>query len=154
MKIKWKELIIAIAIPLAVGGLAALITRNSMDMYDSVTKPPLAPPAILFPIAWGVLYVLMGISSYIIYNSNSALKSGALLIYAVSLVVNFMWPILFFNMQAFLASFLWLVLLWALVLLTILQYRKISPLAAYLQIPYLLWLTFAGYLNFMIYILN
>ena len=154
MKIKWKELIIAIAIPLAVGGLAALITRNSMDMYDSVTKPPLAPPAILFPIAWGVLYVLMGISSYIIYNSNSALKSSALLIYAVSLVVNFVWPILFFNMQAFLASFLWLVLLWVLVLLTILQYRKISPLAAYLQIPYLLWLTFAGYLNFMIYILN
>ncbi len=156
----WKKIkpyVISILIALAVGGLSALITRGSMDVYSEVVKPKLAPPGFIFPIVWGILYTLMGISSAIIYlktkDSNTMQKTG-LGIYALQLAVNFFWPILFFNFQAFLLSFLWLVLLWVLIVIMILRFRRISPLAAYLQIPYLLWVTFAGYLNLMIYMLN
>ena len=147
--------IISIAIALAVGGLSAFLTRGNMDIYQSITQPPLAPPAILFPIVWTILYILMGISSAIIYTHRKKSDvSGALKIYAFQLIVNFFWSIIFFNMQAYLFAFVWLVILWLLIVLMIQAFRKISPIAAYLQIPYLLWVTFAGYLNFMIYFLN
>ena len=151
----WKKIkpyVISVAIALAVGGLSALLTKDSMDVYGTINLPPLAPPSWLFPVAWGILYVLMGISAAIVYTKDKDKKG--LLIYTIQLGVNFFWSIIFFNMRAFLFSFLWLVLLWFLVAIMILQFRKTSSLAAYLQIPYLLWLTFAGYLNFMIYILN
>ena len=151
----WKKIkpyVISVAIALAVGGLSALLTKDSMDVYGTINLPPLAPPSWLFPVAWGILYVLMGISAAIVYTKDKDKKG--LLIYTIQLGVNFFWSIIFFNMRAFLFSFLWLVLLWFLVAIMILQFRKTSNLAAYLQIPYLLWLTFAGYLNFMIYILN
>lgn len=152
--IKLKPLIVGILIPLAIGGLAALLTMGQMDIYQTLTTPPLSPPSILFPIVWGILYVLMGISSYFIYISDSSVKKSALTLYAVQLVVNFIWPILFFNLQNYLFSFIWLVLLWILVLLMIILFYKIKPLAGVLQIPYLVWITFAGYLNLAIYLLN
>lgn len=152
---KAKTYIISIVIALAVGGLSAFLTRNSMDMYQSINQPPLTPPAILFPIVWTILYILMGISSAIIYmrrNENDV--SGALKIYAFQLVVNFFWSIIFFNMRAYLFSLIWLIILWLLIIAMITSFRKINSTAAYLQIPYLLWVTFAVYLNFMIYFLN
>ncbi len=152
--IKLKPLIVSILIPLAVGGLAALLTMGQMDIYQTLTRPPLSPPSILFPIVWGILYLLMGISSYFIYISNSHIKKSALTLYAVQLVVNFIWPILFFNVQNYLFSFIWLVLLWILVLFMVILFYKIKPLAGVLQIPYLVWITFAGYLNLAIYLLN
>ena len=157
MNSKIKSYIIAIIIPLAVGGLSALITMGNMDLYSEIITPPLSPPAILFPIVWTLLYVLMGISSGMIYNEDSAPlpeRRSALYTYAISLFFNFFWSVIFFNSRRFLFAFIWLLVLLYLIALTIVKYYKIKPLAAYLQIPYLLWVSFAGYLNFAIWWLN
>lgn len=154
---KIKPFVISIAISLGVGALSALLTSGSMDIYSDIVQPPLAPPSILFPIVWTILYVLMGIGAALVYNKKDEQPKevrDALTVYAVSLFLNFFWSIIFFNMRAFLFAFIWLVLLWASILVTILKFRKISPLAAYLQIPYLIWVTFAGYLNLAIFLLN
>ncbi|MBP3369580.1 MAG: tryptophan-rich sensory protein [Clostridia bacterium] len=156
-KQKIKIYIIAILIPLAVGGLSALLTMENMDIYKELNTPPLSPPAILFPIAWTILYILMGISSAIVWigrrNDQSAADDGISL-YSVSLVFNFLWSIFFFNLRWFLFSFIWLFALLILIIMTIRAYKKVDPVAAYLQIPYSLWVTFAGYLNLSIWILN
>lgn len=152
-----KTFVIAIAIPLAVGILSALLTRNSMDIYSEVETPPLSPPSILFPIVWTILYVLMGVSSALVWlNREKDPKSAesGLLYYAVSLAFNFTWSIIFFNFRWFLFAFVWLLVLLYLIVRTILSYRKVSPVAAYLQIPYAVWVTFAGYLNVGIWLLN
>ena len=144
---KVKPYIISILIALGIGGLSAFLTRNSMEVYKNINQPPLTPPMILFPIVWSVLFILMGISSAIIYTKRSINPREALsglIIYGLQLIVNFFWSIIFFNMQAYLFAFIWLLLLLVLIVIMILQFRKISPLAAYLQIPYLLWVTFAG----------
>ena len=132
------SLIIAILIPLAVGSLSALISGN-MALYSTINKPAFSPPSIVFPIVWTILYVLMGISSYIIYSSDSADKTKALKIYALQLFFNFCWSILFFRYNLYLLSFLWLVILIVLICIMIKDFYKINPAAAYLQIPYLLW---------------
>ena len=152
-----KPYIISVAIALGVGALSALFTRNNMDIYSEVATPPLSPPAILFPLVWTFLYILMGVSAAVIYTSHSASVSQrkrTLYTYAASLVVNFFWSLIFFNMQNFLFAFIWLILLLILIIVTIINYYKVSPVSAYLQIPYLLWVTFAGYLTLMIYLLN
>ncbi len=156
MKKKVISYIVAILIPVAVGGLSALLTRGNMDIYENLIQPKLAPPAFLFPIVWTILYVLMGVSSAIIYNSDADKKekTQALFVYALQLVANFFWSILFFNERLLLASFVLLLLLWSLILLMIVRFWKISKAAALLQIPYLLWVTFAGYLNLGIFLLN
>lgn len=156
MKEKIKSYVVSIVIALAVGALSAFFTRNNMAIYSEIITPPLAPPAILFPIVWTILYILMGISAAMIYNSNAPEmeKKNALYTYAASLIVNFFWSIIFFNMRAFLFALAWLFLLLYLIVKTIAKYYKIRPLAAYLQIPYALWVTFAGYLTFNIWLLN
>ncbi|MBR5156063.1 MAG: tryptophan-rich sensory protein [Clostridia bacterium] len=156
MKINWKALIKAVLIPLAVGGLSAALTSGSMEMFGTLVKPPLSPPGWLFPVVWTILYTLMGIASYQVYTADAPKeqKARALFVYGVQLVVNFFWSIIFFNMQAYLFAFYWLALLWVLIILTIVAFRQISPTAAILLIPYLLWVTFAGYLNYFIYLLN
>ncbi len=151
---KSKTYIVSIAAALAVGGLSAFFTRGNMAVYQNIVKPPLAPPSFLFPLVWSVLYVLMGISGGMIYLSGRPAKNTALLTYAVSLAVNFFWSIIFFNMQAYTFAFIWLILLLVLIIYTIKQYKPINIAAAYLQIPYLAWVIFAGYLNLMIAILN
>ena len=148
---------ISIAIALGVGGLSALLTMGNMSLYEEVRQPPFAPPAILFPIVWTVLYVLMGISAAMIYTDERAPqleRSSALMPYGASLFVNFLWPILFFNFRAFLPAFIWLILLEFLIVMTIISYRRINTGAAYLQIPYAIWVAFAGYLNLAIWMLN
>ena len=147
------SLIIAILIPLAVGSFSALISGN-MSLYSTINKPAFSPPSIVFPIVWTILYVLMGISSYIIYSSDSADKTRALKIYALQLFFNFCWNILFFRYNLYLLSFLWLVILIVLICIMIKDFYKINPAAAYLQIPYLLWCIFAAFLNFSIYTMN
>ncbi len=148
--------VVGIAIPVVVGLLSALLTKDSMDIYKTIVQPPLAPPGILFPIVWSVLYVLMGVSSTLVYNdeADKREKRIAFTLYALQLVANFFWSILFFNQRLFLASFVLLVLLWALIIGMIIRFYKINKPAALLQIPYLLWVTFAGYLNLAIYLLN
>lgn len=147
------SLVIAILIPIAVGAFSALFSRN-MSVYAELNKPSLAPPGIVFPIVWIILYILMGISSYMVWASDSADKWDALKIYALQLFFNFFWSIFFFRFDLYLFSFIWLVAMIILIILMIYKFYKIKPLAAYLQIPYLIWCLFAAYLNFMIYSLN
>jgi len=149
-----KTLTISLLISLGVGGLSALITSGSMDIYKYLDKPPLAPPGIIFPIVWTILYILMGISSYLVYQSSDENKDNALVIYGLQLIINFIWPIIFFVLNyRLLALFVILVLL-ILIVIMIIKFYKINKTAAYLQIPYLLWVIFATYLNFGFYILN
>lgn len=156
MKLNKRLLFICIAIPLMIGTLAALLTRNSMEVFALVEKPPFAPPAWLFPIAWTILYTLMGISSYLVLTSDAEFEEivSAMRLYVYQLVVNFLWPTFFFNFRWYFFSFLWLVLLWILVFLMIRKFYTIRKSAAWLNIPYMLWLTFAGYLNLGIWWLN
>ena len=153
---KLKPYIISVIIALAVGGVSALLTKNNMNIFEKINMPPLSPPSVVFPIVWAVLYILMGISSAIIYKNGTDREEvqSALKVYALQLAVNFFWSLIFFNMQAYLFAFIWLVLLWVLVIAMIVKFKKISPAAAWLQIPYLLWVTFAGYLSLIIYLLN
>lgn len=156
-KQKIKTYAIAIAIPVSVGLLSALLTMGNMQIYETLRIPPLAPPAILFPIVWTVLYVLMGVSSGMIWSRREQDPRRArrgLVYYAVSLVFNFFWSILFFRLRLFLFSFFWLLALLYLIIRTMLAYERVYPTAAYLQIPYLFWVSFAGYLNFAIWFLN
>lgn len=154
ISIKVKPLIISLLISLGVGALSGFLTSSSMDTYKALIKPPLSPPGFIFPIVWTILFVLMGISAYLIYMSDSPQKSKALTIYAIQLIVNFFWSIIFFNMQMYLFAFIWLVALWVWIVFMIVNFYKINKTAAILQIPYLLWVTFAGYLNLMVYLLN
>lgn len=156
----WKKIktyVISIATALLTGGLSALLTMGNMDIYSRINQPPLAPPPWLFPVVWTILYVLMGIGAALVYNRKDYKPDEvrtALIIYAVNLFLNFFWSIIFFNLEAYLFAFIWLVALWGVIIAMIVSFRKVSPAAAYMQIPYLIWVTFAGYLNFAIYLLN
>ena len=152
-KINWRCLIFNLALPLAVGALAGFLTRDSMDIYKNLEQPPLSPPSWLFPVAWTILYVLMGLAAYIVFQEKP-LNKTALTLYFVQLTVNFFWPLIFFNMQAYLFAFAVLVILWLLVLLTTILFFKTNRTAGWLMLPYLLWLTFAGYLNLGVWYLN
>ena len=157
----WKKIkpyVISCLIALAVGGLSAFLSRNGMDYYnEAVNKPALSPPMWLFPVVWSILYILMGISSAVIFlkrEENPAQAASALRIYGLQLVINFFWSIIFFNLRNYLCAFIWLLLLLFVIIIMILQFKKISTAAAYLQIPYLIWVSFAGYLTWMVYLLN
>ncbi len=154
---KSKPYLISILIALGVGGLSAFLIRENVYIYAFLRKPPLAPPAILFPIVWTPLYILMGVSSTRIFLQRAAYPDDvfdALLNYTLQLILNFLWPVIFFNMHTYLFAFIWLVVLWTSILKMIFKFSRLDTAAAYLQIPYLLWVTYAGYLNFMIYLLN
>ncbi len=154
---KIKPYVISIAIALAVGGASALLTMGNMEIYKELKTPPLSPPSILFPIVWTVLYVLMGISAAIVYTNkdiDAAEGECGLRTYGISLAFNFLWSTVFFNLRWFGFAFYWLLALLFLIIKTIVCYYKVSRLAAYLQIPYALWVVFAGYLNFGIWMLN
>lgn len=154
MNIHWKKLILSLAIPLAVGGLAAFLTKDSMPLYETLKKPPLSPPGWLFPAVWTILYILMGISCYLVAASDSVYKQEALQIYGFQLFLNFLWTPIFFNLQSYLSAFFILVILWFFIIKMIAVFYPINKTAAKLQIPYLLWVTFAGYLNAAVYLLN
>lgn len=151
---KFKTLILCILIPLLTGILSALISNESMQVFSQINKPPLSPPGFLFPIVWTILYILMGIASYIVVISNDHRTDSALRVYGLQLFFNFFWSIFFFNLEWYLFSFLWLIVLWLLILLTIIRFSQINKTAGLLMIPYLLWVSFAGYLNLGIYLLN
>ena len=149
--------VISIALPLAIGGFSAFLTKDNMNIYEEINTPPLSPPAFLFPVVWTVLYVLMGVSSAFIWLNRSEYKDTAdkgLLIYAVNLFFNFVWSLIFFNFRTYLFAFIWLIAMLILIILTAVNYKKVVPLAAYLQIPYILWTAFAGYLNFGVWLFN
>ncbi len=139
----------------AVGVISGLISASGMAAYEMAEKSALTPPAILFPVVWTVLYALMGIGAARVWlSSSSQARTRGLVVFAAQLAVNFLWSIIFFNLQAYGFAFLWLILLWILIVLMILLFRESDRLAAWLQIPYLLWVTFAGYLTYAAWMLN
>ena len=144
--------IIALLIPLAVGAVSSLLSGTMMA--PTFIQPSFRPPGYLFPIVWTILYILMGISSYLVYTSDSPAKPAALLVYAIQLVFNFFWTILFFRFSLYGLAFLWLLVLIGLIVIMICLFSKIRPAAAYFQLPYLLWCLFAAYLNFAVYMIN
>ena len=153
-KTEWKPLAISVGIAFAVGGLSTLLTSGGMKAFEQLQQPPLSPRGIVFPIVWTLLYKLMGISAYLVWRTELPLREGALRLYAVQLAVNFVWPLLFFRLQALGFAFFWLLLLWALVVALIFRFSDVDPVAGWLQVPYLAWLTFAAYLSFGVLLLN
>lgn len=155
-KQKWKVYAFWIILSETVGGLSGWLTRTGMKLYESTAvKPPLTPPSVVFPIVWAILFALMGIGAARIYLSPpSRERSRGQLLFFVQLAFNFLWSIFFFNLQCFGFAFFWLIALWALILWMTLSFRKTDPLAAKLQIPYLLWTAFAAYLNLGVWLLN
>ena len=153
MKLDWKKLLICLAIPLAVGGLAALLTGGGMGEYANFNQPPLSPPGWLFPVVWRILYLLMGYASYRVLVSSGQVQKP-LKLYAVQLAVNFVWPLVFFGLQWYWAAFFVLLALWVLIFVTWRAFSQVDEIAGNLLLPYLLWVTFAGYLNFGVALLN
>lgn len=149
-----KNLIISLIISLGIGGISGIIISGSIGLYKYLVKPPLSPPNIVFIIVWSILYVLMGISAYKIYESKNISSKNALTVYIIQLLFNFIWPILFFTLNYRLVSFIWILMLFITILIMITKFYKINKLSAYLQLPYLFWVAFASYLNLGFYILN
>ncbi len=152
--IKLKPLLVNLLIPLAVGGLSALLTMSSMETFAKLKQPPLSPPGWLFPVVWTVLFLLMGIAAYLVWMRDSTGRNGALLLYGLQLIFNFAWTLIFFNGQKYGFALLWLLALWALILLTTLRFFRESKAAGCLMVPYLAWVTFAAYLNAGVWYLN
>lgn len=155
-KSTWKTYAFWIVLAEAVGALSGWLTRKGVKVYNAtIQQPTLSPPSMVFPIVWGIMFALMGIGAARIYLAPaSKARSHSLLLFLVQLAFNFFWSIIFFNLQAFGVAFLWLIVLWILILLMILSFRKVDKPAAWLQIPYLLWVTFAAYLNLGVWLLN
>lgn len=155
MKPNTKKLLISLGIPLAVGGLSALLS-GSMSGYAALNQPPLSPPGWVFPVVWTILYLLMGYASYRVATSGGPPEQvkRALTLYALQLLLNFLWSPIFFGLELRLAAFVVLLLLWLLVCLTIHAFSALDERAGDLLIPYILWITFAGYLNLGVYLLN
>ena len=154
MRSKIKTYAISIAVALAVGGLSALLTGDSMEKYKALRQPPLAPPGWVFPVVWTILFVLMGVGAAMVFLSGSSSKKKPIAIYGLQLTVNFFWTILFFLLEARLFAFFWLLLLLGLAVWMAVSFARVNKTAGLLQIPYILWLLFAGYLNLSVYLLN
>ena len=152
----FRQYAVFIALSEAVGLLSGLLSRDGTALYSQlIQKPPLSPPGWVFPVVWTVLYALMGISAAGIWAApKNQARSRGLNLFIAQLIVNFFWSPIFFNARAYGLALVWLLLLWVLVLLMILEFRKVDKTAAALQIPYLLWLTFAAYLNWNLWQLN
>ncbi len=154
---KIKNYVYSIIATLAVGGLSALLTAGSRNVYSAAQKPPLSPPAWVFPVVWTILYVLMAVSFAIVYTKRKnepMMRRNALNVYALNLFFNFFWSIIFFDFNAYLLAFVWLLLLWFVIFVMFLNYYRTNKTAGLLLLPYLVWVTFAGYLNFGVWTLN
>ena len=152
-KINIKQLLFYVIITIAIGSAPALFI-NIGDVYKSLEKPPLSPPRIVFPIVWTILFILMGISIYRIVRTDNFGVDSLKKLYFVQLIVNAFWTPIFFGLELFGFAFIWLILLLILVVIMTVKFHYIDKVSAYLLIPYIIWLIFAGYLNFSIYLLN
>ena len=149
-------LFISILVPLSIGGLASVLSNEMMKQYHFFNKPPLSPPGWLFPIAWTILYITMGIASYYIVVSTApkSEKLTAITLYIAQLALNFYWPILFFNYSLFLPAFFVLLAMLIITVICTWKFFRLSRTAGLLMIPYIVWTVFAAYLNLSVYILS
>ena len=153
--INFKKLLLSLAIPLGAGGIGYLLSGNNTQIYESINRPNFAPPGFIFPIAWAILYILMGISYYLVVTSkDTGIRKRSLNVYYIQLILNSLWSLVFFRFRLFFIGFLWVLALIGLVLYMIYLFVKSNKVAGYLQIPYILWLVFAGALSFSIFRLN
>ena len=153
MKINWKKLIIITIITFIVGSFFSWFTMNNMDTFKELEKP-INVPGLLFPIVWSILYLLMSISFYRVLQSDDENKKPQVISYIVQLIINSLWSLIFFGFEAYLVAFIWIIILLISVIIMIINFYKIDKKAAYLNIPYVLWIIFAAYLNIGIYLLN
>ncbi len=153
LKIDWKKLIAIIILTFLVGSFFSFFTMNNMETFKELQKP-LNVPGVLFPIVWSILYLLMSISCYIILKSNDKNKKNAIICYIIQLVINSLWSLIFFGFGAYLFAFIWILLLIISIIVMMVTFCKIDKRAFYLNIPYLLWTVFAGYLTLGIYMLK
>jgi len=153
MTIKKKEIAIGIAIPMAVGAVSGFLSKNGMMEYMQMPQPPLSPPSWVFPVAWTILYTLMGIASYLIYRSTNKLREMGLVLYFAQLIFNFFWSIVFFNLKNYLFALIWLVAMQCLIIVCTAVFFKIEKKAAYMLLPYIAWTFFAIYLNYNVYLM-
>lgn len=154
-KPNWYRLLLAVGIPLAVGIITSRSGLDYSGVLNEITRPPLMPPAAVFPVVWTILYVLMGVSAYLVMQAEgSPLRKPALIVWALQLALNAAWVYVFFGANAYFASFVLLIVLWLMIAAMIALFYKINPYAGLLQLPYIAWVTFAGYLTYMIYRLN
>lgn len=149
-------LILNLLIPIMMGAVAGWLTKGSVVQYDALVLPPYAPPSWVFPLAWLILYLMMGAANWLIMKSDTPQeqKKHTQILYAVQLAVNFVWPLIFFNTDQYGTAFVWLLLLLALVLAMTVAAAKVNKLAAWLLVPYILWLLYAAYLNYFVWQLN
>ena len=152
----WKQYAIRIGLAEAVGALAALLARGGIKNFnETAVKPALMPPGFLFPLVWALLYALMGISAARIALAPPSLaQTQAKKIYRLQLAFNFFWSIIFFSLQAYGLALIWILILWSLIIAMIVSFHKVDPLAARLQLPYLLWVSFAALLNLGVLVRN
>lgn len=149
-----KRLLIALAVPLAVGGLSAFASGSFSEQYAVVNKPPLSPPGWVFPVVWTLLYLAMGYASYLVMTVGGRDAKDALTVYYVQLALNFLWPILFFRFRLYTFAIFELILLIAAVTVMVIRFSHVEERAGYLTLPYLIWLCFALYLNIGVAVLN
>lgn len=152
--IDYKKLFKYIIITILIGVIPSIFVFKSMSIYSTLNKPPLSPPSFIFPIVWSILYILMGISFYKVMNSETKYKDEAKLIYYIQLIANALWTPIFFGFRKYFLAFTWLLILLVFVIFMVTIFYRINKKSAYLQIPYLIWLLFALYLNFGIFVLN
>ncbi len=136
------------------GGLSAYLSQGTMGIYQNLNQPSFAPPGWIFGVAWTILYTLMGIAAYRVYDVGGNLSKNALVFYGLQLAFNFMWTIIFFRLGERGIAFSWLVILLALIIITTVKFYKVDNVAGHLMIPYILWVSFAGVLNYAIWQLN
>lgn len=146
--------LIFLLIPLAVGGLGALVTSAGMPAYEQLNKPFFTPPSLLFPIVWGILYILMGIGGARVWLKGAGQRTLPMVLFGLQLILNFLWTFWFFGARLYLLSFLWLLLLLVVLSWMIHAFSEVDKVAGRLQIPYLIWCCFAAVLNFAIFLLN
>lgn len=154
IKFNLKQFLLWAVPPILLGFLSSALSGNPAEIYESLNKPPFSPIPEIFPIIWTVLYIVMGVSAYLISRSDSPHRPRAQIFYLIQLFLNFFWPIIFFSERSYFLAFIWLVLLFVFVVIMSWEFFKVNRTAAFLQLPYLLWLIYASYLNFGVYLYN
>jgi benzodiazapine receptor len=157
LKINYFKLFASVLLCQLAGAAGSIFTASSLtDWYSLLEKPVFNPPSWVFFPVWTLLYTLMGISLYIVWEKglhDREVKIG-LIIFGIQLVLNILWSFLFFGLRSPYYGFVEIIFLWLAILLTIIQFRNISKTASYLLVPYILWVSFAALLNYNLWILN